>query len=273
MNILVCFKLIPDFLMLPEQAWQADQNLAIDFSFAKKNINCFDESAAELALQLQDAAANKKNIVLSALTVSAPGGEVHLKQFMALGFAAQRVDFPVKIDLRFNPLAIAQIIAAYQRIAPQSLILLGMQNGEGNNMQTGLLLAELLGWPCLTQVTRIRQSESDQQINLTRQTGQGEQQLSIKTPAVLVVGNAPDAPSLRAATMMQRLAVQQQNSRVYSVAELGLDWQGLQAKSDQLLLSLVRQNTRRAQRVIEGKSAAEKAQQLYQDYLKERLSQ
>ncbi len=59
-------------------------------------------------------------------------------------------------DLRFRPGAIASVLTQYVRKhAPQDVLLLGRQTSVGENAKTHLLTAEMLGWPCITQVAGI----------------------------------------------------------------------------------------------------------------------
>lgn len=276
MRVLVSFKVVADLAILTDREWRADEQLNIDVSYVRTMINCFDESAAELALMLRDEAAVRGTpLALTAFTLSDRRAESALRQLCALEYSrAIRIEPPSQVDLRFNPLAIAKVIAAYhQQIEEQSLILLGMQSGEGHNMQTAMLLAELLHWPCITEVTRIEASDFPQQVVVTRQTEDSEQRLTIRTPAILAVGNAPRASVLRVPTLKQKLVGGKRMIGCYSLTELGLDPAELREEGDKSLLNLERQRSQRAALRIDGDSAAEKAQQLYQRYLKPRMIQ
>ncbi|MBW6090471.1 hypothetical protein KZ770_10035 [Escherichia coli] len=57
-----------------------------------------------------------------------------------------------RLDLRFAPEFVARHIAEWQHQNPLDLIITGCQSSEGQNGQTPFLLAEMLGWPCFTQV-------------------------------------------------------------------------------------------------------------------------
>lgn len=53
MNIWVCFKVVPDFEQVLPSDWR-DFSMSTDIRYAAKTINCFDESALELALRLKE---------------------------------------------------------------------------------------------------------------------------------------------------------------------------------------------------------------------------
>lgn len=274
MKILLGFKASPDLSMMAEKDWQTSDDLQVDVSFTQTMLNCFDESAAELMLMVRDSAAwQEGELNLSALTIGDSRGEHYLKLMYALGFhSAIRVDPTPSVDLRFNPLAIAKIMQAYhQQIEQQSLIVLGMQSSEGHNMQTAMLLAELLNWPCITQVCDFRIIRETRQIIVIRQTEDEQQKLTINTPAILAVGNSTQASALRVPTLKQKLAGAKNSIHRYSLNDLGLAPQVLQQKNDKLLTKLTRQQNRRGGVIITGATPQEKARRLYHDYLQERL--
>ncbi|AWH88162.1 electron transfer flavoprotein subunit beta/FixA family protein [Limnobaculum parvum] len=274
MKILLGFKASPDLSMMAEKDWQAGDSLQIDVSFTQTMLNCFDESAAELMLMVRDSTGWKEDeLSLSALTIDDRRGEHYLKQMYALGFqSAIRIDPMSSIDLRFNPLAVAKIMQAYhQQIDQQSLIVLGMQSSEGHNMQTAMLLAELLNWPCITQVSDFRVIRETRQVIVIRQTEDEQQTLTIETPAVLAVGNSTQASALRVPTLKQKLAGAKNSIHHYSPEQLGLTPQALQQENDKQLTKLTRQQNRRGGVIITGSTPEEKARRLYHDYLQGRL--
>ena len=55
MNILACFKTVPEVEMLTDEDWVIDKKLQIDTSFLKPTLNSYDESSLEIALTLSDA--------------------------------------------------------------------------------------------------------------------------------------------------------------------------------------------------------------------------
>nr|WP_268991767.1 hypothetical protein [Limnobaculum eriocheiris] len=269
------FKASPDLSMMAEKDWQAGDSLQIDVSFTQTMLNCFDESAAELMLMVRDGAAwQEGELNLNALTIGDSRGEHYLKLMYALGFqSAIRIDPTSSVDLRFNPLAVAKIMQAYhQKVEQQSLIVLGMQSSEGHNMQTAMLLAELLNWPCITQVTDFRVIRESKQIVVIRQTEDQQQKLTINTPSVLAVGNSTQASALRVPTLKQKLAGAKNSILHYSLEQLGLSPQALQQENDKQLTKLTRQQSRRCGVMITGGTPQEKARRLYHDYLQGRLS-
>ena len=154
MRLLTCFKVVPDLEMLMEEDWQINDN-QVDVSFVKTELNCFDESALELALRLSDASENWDNKVhLTGLSIGESQIDSYLRKLLALRFD-QAVRIDTDEDLRFAPRRIAALIASYVNQDPQDVLLLGRQSSVGDNAQTPLLLAEMLDWPCITQVINV----------------------------------------------------------------------------------------------------------------------
>lgn len=270
MRILVAVKAVADFSMLAEQDWQNAEDGRVDVSFTRSALNCFDESAAELALMLRD---TQPDTQLTALTVNGDTADYALKPLMAQGFReVVRVGMAADEDLRFHPQAIACLIAGYHlRVAAQDVMLLGEQSPEGHNAQTAPLLAELLNWPCLTQVTQLEYA-GDGLLRVFQQKEAGLRVITARPPLVLAAGNAAQAGVLRVPTLKQKLAAGQKSITHLSPDAL-LPVQNVPPETEPpRLLRLSRRRNRRTGVLIDGASAQEKARRLYHDYLKERLA-
>lgn len=267
MNLLLAIKVAPDLEMLAQNDWQPDEQLQIGTSFARRLLSGYDESAAEMVLMLRD----EMELHLSVLTVGDAMAEPTLKQLLALEYQqAVRIEPPADWDLRFNPAAIAALIAAYQqRIASQQVIVMGSQSLEGQNNQTPLMLAESLNWPCLTGVCQLSPADEAGLLRVTRQTSYGQEVMTVKPPLVLVVGNSQQASALRVPTLKQKLAASKRQIQRLSPADLAITEL---PPGDMRLCGLTQVEHRRAGVLIEGGSLEQKVQRLCQDYLSERWS-
>lgn len=265
MNLLLAIKVAPDLGMLAKSDWQPDERLQIDTRFARRLLSGYDESAAEMVLMLRD----ERELNLSVLTVADAMAEPALKQLMALEYQqAVRIEPPAEWDLRFNPATVAALIAAYQQhMGSQQVIVMGAQSLEGQNSQTPLLLAERLGWPCITGVCQLAAAEEVRALRVTRQTAYGQEVMTVMPPLVLVVGNSQQASALRVPTLMQKLAAGKLQVQRLSPTDLAI---AEQPTSDVQLCGLSYVEHRRAGVVIEGDSVEQKVQRLCQDYLRER---
>jgi electron transfer flavoprotein beta subunit len=267
MNVLVCFKIVPDLDQLSGSDWVVDGCSRVETRFVKRMINPYDESALELALKMADQArGGGVTLGLNALTIADSGANLTLKSLRALGYQ-EAVRIEADRDLDFAPEDFAALIAAYVLSTDRlDLILMGRQSGVGDNAKTPLLTAELLQWPCITQVIAVKK-ESTGSYLVTAMADEGVVTRIIELPCVLAVGNAPSS-TLRVPTLR---AIKEQSSipvKAYTAAELIKAAPTLPVNPGAELLTLEVVNRNRGGLIIEGADATEKAQILYQSYLK-----
>jgi len=261
MNILVCFTIVPDLELLNDDDWVIDKNLQIDTSFLKPTLNSYDESALEIALTLSDASESVKvPVELNALTIAGTGATTILKTLNSLRFnRVVRIDSHA--DLRFRPAAIASILTQYVlEHAPQDVLLLGKQTSIGENAKTHLLVAEMLGWLCITQVVGIELVDM-KHLMVTSQVDDGQLRQRIQTPCVLSIGDSPNT-FMRVPTLKDRMRYGKRPVEILSTSGFQLS-----DETEELIeLEVIRHE--RAGILIEGRSPEEKARKLYEAYLK-----
>jgi electron transfer flavoprotein beta subunit len=264
MNILVCFIAAPELEKLIDEDWVIENNLQIDTSFLKPTLSSYDESALEIALKLSDASEGLKvSIDLKALTIDGPPVTAILKTLNALRFK-QVVRIDSHDDFRFRPNAIASILSQYVfKHAPQDVLFLGRQSSVGENAKTHLLVAEMLGWPCITQVTGIELVDENHLL-VTSQVDDGQIRQQIQTPCVLSIGDAPNT-FMRVPTLKDRMLYGKRPIEILSTTDFQLPDE-TEALIDLKLISHERQGI-----FIEGETPKQKATELYDVYLKERL--
>ena len=51
MNLLACFKIVPDMEAIDSTDWEVDDSLSVDLSYVRPIWNCFDESSLEMLLK------------------------------------------------------------------------------------------------------------------------------------------------------------------------------------------------------------------------------
>lgn len=256
MNILLAFKAEPDAGMLAEKEWQAAQgNSGPDVSLLRSLLGADEQAAAALLL------AQRKNGTPMSLTALSMGDEraLHwLRYLMALGFE-DAVLLETAADLRFAPEFVARHIAEWQYQNPLELIITGCQSSEGQNGQTPFLLAEMLGWPCFTQVERFTLDAPF--ITLEQRTENGLRCCRVRLPAVIAVRQCGEV-ALPVPGMRQRMAAGKAEIIRKTVAA---EMPAMQC------LQLARAEQRRGATLIDGQTVAEKAQKLWQYYLCQRM--
>lgn len=259
MDVLVCFKVVPDLDQLPPGGWEIDSALRVETGFVKTMLNPYDESALELALRFAESAPFP--VKLTALTVGGREAESYLKTLYALRFD-RAVRLESDADLRFSPESVAAAICAFVRHNPQDLIIMGRQSGVGDNAATPLITAEMLDWPCISQVTGIKIRGEDW-LELGSMVDDGFLRQLARPHLVAAVGNAPHA-YLRVPTLKERLACRDKKVEVIEAAIPASE----KKAAGCALAGLAVIDRRRAGVKIEGANPQEKARRLYQEYLK-----
>lgn len=268
MKILACFKIVPDLDLVAEEDWKADKELQVDTGYVRPIWNCFDESALEMMLKLSDLSEGFDVVYeLNALTVGKKKDESFLKILYALGYS-HGIRIEKEDGCLFSPELVSSAVAAYmKRYAMQDVVVMGRQSSDGSNMKTPYLLAEKMRWPCIRDVVKMEPVD-ELFLKVTSSTGHGRLVQVIKTPCVLVVGNAQDS-YLRVPTLKDKMRLGKRPAELVRLEDLELD---SEADSQIQLISLETVSAKRDTVWLDGDSPREKAQKLYETYLQGRLA-
>lgn len=176
MKIIVCIKRVPD---TEARIKLTDDRKAIDPTGLKYIINPYDEFAVEAALQLREGQGGGEVVVLTAGDSTA--GE-QLRSALAMG--ADRAVL-LRTETSLDGLATARILAEELKDAGADLILFGMKAVDDDQQQVGPMVAELLGWPCVTVVGEVA-IEGDTVV-CHREVEGGVEVVEAPRPAVLTI--------------------------------------------------------------------------------------
>ena len=270
MRILVSFKVTPDFEALREADWAAGAADGVRTRYVRRILNCFDESALELALRLSEALAGQGDATdLSALSVGGRETDPYLKTLLALGYGrAARVEPEAALD--FAPAVTAELIARYvQQIDHSDLLLVGCRSGPGDGGTMPFRVAENLGWPCLTQVVDMAPL-ADDRVRVACMVDEGLLRATIRPPCVLAVGNAV-VSRLRVPTLTDRLAQRGKPITVLSAGDLGVDIAEELSRETCALTGLTVIDRARPGVIVNGGTPRAKAQALFAAHLKTRI--
>src|SRR5918997_1493053 len=168
MNILVCLKQILD-PEVPVRDFRVDAaRREAERASANLVTNIFCENALETALQLRERAGGAKITVLS---YGRPTAEDSLRKALAMKADAAALVLD-EGDTTPDPLAVARVLAAaVRKLGTFDLIMVGREAGDWGAGQTGGLLAEELGLPCVSFVDSIEAAAGG--LRLRRQTDAG----------------------------------------------------------------------------------------------------
>ncbi len=285
LRVLVSFKVTPDFEALRAADWAAGAAQAVGpgvaaagagaaaiaprvaTRYVRRVLNCFDESALELALRLSDSVAQRGGgASLAALSIGGRECDPHLTTLLALGYErAARLD--VESDLDFAPSVVAPLIARYvARREPCDLLLLGCRSGPGDGGTVPFRVAEALGWPCLSQVTEVEPLAGGG-LRVACTTDEGLVRLTVRGPVVLAVGNAV-VSHLRVPTLRDRLAQRDKPVAIVAAGELGVDVAAALEREPTTLRGLEVVDRARPGLVVDGATPRDKARLLYDAHLR-----
>ncbi|MFK3661502.1 electron transfer flavoprotein subunit beta/FixA family protein [Scandinavium sp. NPDC088450] len=254
MNILLAFKAEPDLAMLAEADWNAAaQGIAgPDPALMRVAMGNDEQGAAELMLLARE---SDPSLTLKAVTLGDTRTLPALRQLAALGFDDLTL-LQAEQDLRFSPAFVAEQLANHARKTEAGLVLLGTQSSEGQNGQTGWLLAEMLGWPCLSQVSGL--SSADQGFVVECEDTEQRSLWQVRKPAVLIVQNRGQL-ALRVPGMRAKMAAAKADIRQQTCQPLQPDLLSCKA--------LTRSLQRREGVLIKEQTPQDSARRLWRDYL------
>ncbi|GAA5214708.1 electron transfer flavoprotein subunit beta/FixA family protein [Corallincola platygyrae] len=157
----------------------------------KMAVNPFCEIAVEQAVQLKEAGIASEVITLA---IGDKASQEQLRTTLALG-----ADRAIHLDVEqtLEPLNIAKLLRMVVERETPEIVLLGKQSIDGDNNQTGQMLAGLLGWSQATFASKVEVKERG--VEVTRELDTGLQTLSLKLPAVITTDlrlNTPRFASL-----------------------------------------------------------------------------
>jgi len=151
----------------------------VETDHVKMILNPFDEIAVEAALRLRETG---KVSEVKVITIGTNDTQEALRQALALG-ADSAILLKTATDIMLTPLQIAKALMAYTLEYAPKLVLLGKQSIDGDNNQTGQMLAGLLDWAQGTFASRITLDSTE--VTVDREVDAGSETLCLKLPAVI----------------------------------------------------------------------------------------
>ncbi len=216
MNIVVCMKQILD-PELPARDFRVDRaKREAERGSAALVTNIFCENALETALQFREVHGGK----ITAVTCGSESAEDVLRKSLAL-----RADEAVLVSspaAQPDPFFVARTLAAaIRKIGAIDVVLTGREAGDWGAGQTGPLLAEELGVPCVAFAESFEPA-ADGKVRVKRQTDNGWELLESTTPLVVTITNhehnVPRIPKTRDVMQSYRKPLTK-----WTLADLGID--------------------------------------------------
>ena len=210
MKALVAIKRVVDYNV---KVRPMPDNSNVDLNNAKMSVNPFCEIALEEAVRIKEAG-NAEEVI--AITVGKSESQEQLRTALALG--ADRAIL-IETDSLLEPLAISKVLAKVVEQEQPDLVILGKQAIDGDNNQTGQMLAALLDCPQATNASEVILDESS--VTVTREIDGGLQTLKLNKPAVVTTDLRLNEP--RYASLPNIMKAKKKELTVTNISDLGVD--------------------------------------------------
>lgn len=191
-------------------------------------INGFDENGLEAALRIKDAGEDVKVTVLSAGTSFVMDV---MKKALSMGTDEMVLVQDDALAGISDSMITARVLAsAIQKIGDFDLIIAGRQASDWDNAQVPLILAEMLGLPCIAITRKVEVKESE--VVCEHIIDNGYQVVSAPLPAVVTVSNELGEP--RYPNIRNIMAAARKSPTTWSLADIGLSESDLAPKLQML---------------------------------------
>ena len=210
MKVLVAAKSVVDYNV---NIRVLSDNSGVDLNNVKMSVNPFDEIAIEEAVRLKEAGIAEEVIVVS---VGASNCQEQIRTALALG--ADR-GILVETDEEMQPLGIAKVLKAVSEKEKPDLVILGKQAIDGDNSQTGPMLAALTGWSQATFASALEVADGSAKV--TREVDGGLETISINLPGIVTTDLRLNEP--RYASLPNIMKAKKKPIDTMTPEELGLD--------------------------------------------------
>ena len=210
MKILVPIKRVVDYNV---KVRPLSDNSNVDLNNVKMSVNPFCEIALEEAVRLKEAGIASEIIALS---IGKTESQEQLRTALALG--ADRATL-IECDDLLEPLALAKILAKVVEDEKPEIVILGKQAIDGDNNQTGQMLASLLDYPQATNASEVKINGDT--VDVTREIDGGLQTLKLNLPAIITTDLRLNEP--RYASLPNIMKAKKKELIIKPVSEMGID--------------------------------------------------
>ncbi|MFT5571879.1 MAG: electron transfer flavoprotein beta subunit [Cryomorphaceae bacterium] len=185
----------------------------VDTDNVKMSLNPFCEIALEEAIRLREAGTASEVILVS---VGSADIDTVIRSGLAMG-----ADRAIRIDADndLEPLGIAKLLKYVVEQEEAGLVIAGKQSIDGDNNQTGQMLAALLGWPQATFASKVELDGDNAKV--TREIDGGLETISISLPAVVTTDLRLNEP--RYPTLPNIMKAKKKPLDVIALADTGVD--------------------------------------------------
>ncbi len=190
---------------------KSDQS-GVELNNVKMAMNPFCEIAVEEAIRLKEAGAVEEIVLV---TAGIQQSQETLRTGLAMG--ADR-GILIETDEALEPLAVAKLLKVVVEREEPGLVLLGKQAIDGDNNQTGQMLAGLLNWSIGSFVSKLEASNDS--VSVVREVDGGLEKVRLKSPAIVTVDLRLNEP--RYASLPNIMKAKKKPIDVFTPEDLGV---------------------------------------------------
>jgi len=210
MKVLVAVKRVVDYNV---KVRAKGDGTGVDLNNVKMSINPFCEIAVEEAVRLKE-----KGVATEVIAVSLGDKAAQEQIRTALALGADR-GIMVETAEELQPLAVAKLLQAVVAKEGADLVIVGKQSIDGDNNQTGQMLAALAGMSQGTFASELVIENGTARV--TREIDGGLQTIELKLPAVVTTDLRLNEP--RYASLPNIMKAKKKPLDTLTPAELGVD--------------------------------------------------
>ena len=210
MKVLVAVKRVVDYNV---KVRPKSDNTDVDLANVKMSINPFCEIAVEEAVRLKE-----KGVATEIVAVSVGPQQAQEQLRTALALGADRAIL-VNTDDVLEPLAIAKCLKAVCDSESPDIILMGKQAIDGDNNQTGQMLAALAGYGQATFASELTIDSG--KATVMREIDGGLQTVALSLPAIVTADLRLNEP--RYASLPNIMKAKKKPLDMSTPADLGVD--------------------------------------------------
>lgn len=192
---------------------------AVETAGVKHSLNPFDELSIEEAVRIRE---RKQTPVSDILAVSAGVAKCSdvLRTAMAMGADRSiHVEVNTEKDGDLEPLGVAKLLKGIVEKEDRNLVILGKQSIDDDSMQTGQMLAGLLGWPQATSASKV--DFDGDNVTVMREVDGGIETLRAKLPMIITTDLRLNEP--RYASLPNIMKAKKKKLEKKTLADYGID--------------------------------------------------
>ena len=212
MNVLVAVKRVVDANI--KIRVKSDET-GVELSNVKMAMNPFCEIAVEEAIRLREDGQFEEVVLV---TAGAANSQETLRTGLAMG--ADR-GILIETDVLLEPLAVSKLLKAVVGRENPGLVILGKQAIDGDNNQTGQMLAGLLDWSIGSFISKLEIKDGKSEV--VREVDGGLEKVLLSLPAVVTVDLRLNEP--RYASLPNIMKAKKKQIDIWTPEELGVNVQ------------------------------------------------